>query len=65
MLETLTLIGLHPEAQGKRLVGRLAGLWAARVGNYRILYTVEDRQVIVRSIRHRATAYPRRRRRRR
>lgn len=62
VLETLTAIGIDPEAVGKRLVGRLRGLWSARVGNYRVLYTVEDRRVIVRSIRHRAVAYQRRRR---
>jgi mRNA-degrading endonuclease RelE of RelBE toxin-antitoxin system len=50
---------------GKRLVGRMEGLWAARVGSYRILYTVEPTGVIVRSIRHRGVAYARRRRRRR
>ncbi len=61
VLETLTLIGAEPERVGKRLVGRLAGLWSARVGNYRVLYTVETGGVIVRAIRHRAVAYRRRR----
>lgn len=64
VLETLVLIQLEPEDMGKRLVGRMAGLWSARAGNYRILYTVEPAGVIVRSIRHRGVAYrPRRRRR--
>ncbi|HLY95282.1 MAG TPA: type II toxin-antitoxin system RelE/ParE family toxin [Gaiellaceae bacterium] len=64
VLETLVLIQLEPEDMGKRLVGRMAGLWSARAGNYRILYTVEPTGVIVRSIRHRGVAYrPRRRRR--
>jgi mRNA-degrading endonuclease RelE of RelBE toxin-antitoxin system len=35
VLETLTVIGAEPERAGKRLVGRLEGLWSARVGNYR------------------------------
>jgi mRNA interferase RelE/StbE len=62
VLETLTLIAADPERLGKRLVGRLAGLWSARVGNYRVLYTIETRSVIVRAVRHRAVAYrPRRR----
>ena len=64
MLETLALIQLEPEAMGKRLVGRLEGLWAARVGSYRVLYTLEPSGVIVRSIRHRGIAYQPRRRRR-
>ena len=65
VLETLVLIQLEPEETGKRLVGRMHSLWAARVGSYRVLYTIESTGVIVRSIRHRAVAYrPRRRRRR-
>ena len=46
---------------GKSLLGRLQGIRSMRVGNYRILYTVEARQVVVRTIRHRAVAYPRER----
>jgi mRNA interferase RelE/StbE len=61
VLETLRLIGAEPERAGKQLVGRLEGLWSARVGNYRVLYTAEGRGVIVRAIRHRAVAYRRRR----
>lgn len=56
----LTAIEIDPEAAGKPLLGRLKGLWSARVGNYRILYTIEggrSRRVIVRAIRHRAVAY--------
>ncbi|HET8893328.1 MAG TPA: type II toxin-antitoxin system RelE/ParE family toxin [Gaiellaceae bacterium] len=64
VLDTLALIQLEPEAMGKKLVGRMKGLWAARVGSYRVLYTVEPAGVIVRSIRHRSVVYrPRRRRR--
>ncbi len=65
MLETLLVNQLEPEQAGKRLVGRLEGIWAVRVGSYRILYTVERSDVIVRSIRHRGVAYRQLRRRRR
>ena len=61
VLNTLVLVGAEPERAGKELVGRLGGLWSARVGNYRVLYTVESGAVIVRAIRHRAVAYGRRR----
>jgi mRNA-degrading endonuclease RelE of RelBE toxin-antitoxin system len=62
--ETLVLIQLEPEEMGKRLVGQMEGLWAARIGSYRVLYTLERSGVIVRSIRHKGIAYrPRRRRR--
>ena len=62
VLVTLDSVGADPERAGRQLVGRLKGLWSARVGNYRILYTVEARTVIVRAIRHRAVAYRRQRR---
>lgn len=57
VLETIFLIGLEPEQAGKQLVGRLRGLWSARVGSYRVLYTIEPGGVIVRAVRHRAVAY--------
>ena len=63
VLETLELIGREPEDTGKKLIGRLEGLWSARVGNYRVLYTVGRSGVVVRAIRHRAVAYPSRRQR--
>ncbi|MGH2784894.1 MAG: type II toxin-antitoxin system RelE family toxin [Actinomycetota bacterium] len=67
IVETLTLIEAKPDTAGKQLRGRLRGLWSSRVGNYRVLYTIEGtktkQRVIVRAIRHRAAAYRRRRRR--
>jgi mRNA-degrading endonuclease RelE of RelBE toxin-antitoxin system len=57
------MLGHEPEGVGKRLLGRLEGLWSARVGSYRILYTIESGGVVVRAIRHRAVAYRRRRKR--
>lgn len=62
VLVTVDSIGADPEHAGKQLVGRLKGLWSARVGNYRVLYTVEAGTVVVRAIRHHAVAYRRRRR---
>lgn len=59
VLETLTMIGIEPERGGRKLVGRLEGLWSARVGHYRVLYTIGAGTVIVRAIRHRAVAYDR------
>lgn len=61
VLETLGSIEVDPENSGSRLVGRLEGLWSARVGHYRVLFTLEASEVIVRAIRHRAVAYRRRR----
>ncbi len=59
VLETIALIEVKPESVGKNLLGRLEGLWSARVGNYRVLYTIRPSGVIVRAIRHRAVAYRR------
>jgi mRNA interferase RelE/StbE len=66
VVETLTLLESDPEEMGKQLRGRLRGLWSCRVGNYRILSTIDGkrRRVIVRGIRHRGIAYPTTRRRR-
>lgn len=68
VVETLTLLEADPQAMGKQLRGRLRGLWSCRVGNYRILYTIEGsrarQRVIVRAVRHRGVAYGRPRRRR-
>jgi mRNA-degrading endonuclease RelE of RelBE toxin-antitoxin system len=68
VLHTLADLAVEPEVVGKPLIGRLTGTWAARVGNYRVLYTIEgpskSRRVVVRSIRHRAVAYGTKRRRR-
>jgi mRNA-degrading endonuclease RelE of RelBE toxin-antitoxin system len=54
-----------PWAKGKPLRGHLRPLWSARVGRYRILYTIEGSEpsavVVVRGIRHRTVAYRRRR----
>jgi mRNA interferase RelE/StbE len=61
VLETLVAVAADPETAGKALVGRLEGLWSARVGNYRVLYTIQAGTVVVRAIRHRAVAYRRRR----
>jgi len=58
VLETLDLISREPEAR-KQLVGRMRGLWSARVGNYRVLYTNEPTHIVIRAIRHRAIAYRR------
>jgi len=61
--ETIQSLAVDHESVGKPLVGRLSGLWSARVGNYRVLYTVERSQIVVRAVRHRVAAYPRRRNR--
>lgn len=56
-METLDRLAVDAETLGKPLLGRLRGLWSARVGAYRVLYSLDDGAVIVRASRHRAVAY--------
>jgi mRNA-degrading endonuclease RelE of RelBE toxin-antitoxin system len=63
---TIDALRLDPDLVGKQLRGRLSGLWVARVGSYRVLYTIEGpsrraTRVIVRAVRHRSVAYRTRR----
>ena len=54
---------LDPRQNGKPLRGRMRGTWVARVGSYRILYTIEGTEasltIVVRAVLHRAVAYRR------
>ena len=52
----------NPHRLGKALVGELAGLFSARRGDYRIIYSIDDtaKIVIVHRIQHRASVYRRR-----
>ena len=63
VLNALTDLEIDPEAAGKPLLGRLKGLWSARVGSYRVIYSIEGSRrspkVIVRAIKHRSVAYQR------
>ncbi len=65
VLETLIRLRGDPWGLGAPLRGRMRPLWSARVGSYRILYTIEGPEqsatVVVRAIRHRVLAYRRRR----
>jgi len=42
---------------GKRLTGRLTGLFSFRVGNYRIIYQTSENKIIIRTVGHRKTVY--------
>ncbi|MDA8070063.1 MAG: type II toxin-antitoxin system RelE/ParE family toxin [Actinomycetota bacterium] len=52
-------ISENPYRLGKPLVGALDGLFAARRGDYRIIYSIDDAAnvVIVHRIQHRRSAY--------
>ena len=41
----------------KKLVGELKGIWSLRVGAYRIIYEVKNKEVLIASIKHRQDVY--------
>ena len=49
----------NPRRLGKPLGGELEGLWSARRGDYRIIYTImeADRVVMIHRIQHRRHVY--------
>ena len=47
----------EPTRYGVRLSQTLGGLWKVRVGDYRILYEIEEEKVTVWAIRHRKDVY--------
>lgn len=63
-MNTLTTLAANPWEIGKPLGGRYLGMRVLRVGNYRVLYTIEGPEaratVVVRGVTHRALAYRRR-----
>jgi mRNA interferase RelE/StbE len=48
-----------PQSMGKALVGNMAGLWRYRVGDYRIVIEIKDRELVILivSIKHRSIVY--------
>jgi mRNA-degrading endonuclease RelE of RelBE toxin-antitoxin system len=67
VLNTILLIQADPWVGGRRLRGRMEGMWVARVGSYRVLYTIEGPQsaatVVIQRVLHRSIASRTRRRR--
>ena len=47
----------EPTRYGVRLSQSLGGLWKIRVGDYRIVYEIEEKKVTVCAIRHRKDVY--------
>ena len=46
-----------PQDYGKPLMGNLSGYWSLRVGDYRVVYRIEGREVKIIQIAHRRDAY--------
>ncbi len=54
--EIRVVIGRNPRA-GEPLAGQFKGLFKLRIGEYRIIYTIIERDVLILRIRHRGKAY--------
>lgn len=54
-----TASGEDPRSRGQGLTGNLAGFWRYRVGNYRIIASVEDDELLILAITidHRSQIY--------
>jgi len=50
-------LATEPTRYGVRLRQSLGGLWKIRVGDYRIVYEIEEEKVTVWAIRHRKDIY--------
>lgn len=49
----------EPEIYGKPLRYTLKGLWVLRVGDYRVVYSIEKEEIIILRIGHRKEVYER------
>jgi len=56
ILRDLKVLEKQPFA-GKQLVGRLSGLMSFRIGEYRVIYQLSEKRVIIRTVGHRRTIY--------
>lgn len=47
----------RPELYGHPLRGSLVGYWKLRVGDYRIVYSIQGQEVFIEGIQHRSNIY--------
>lgn len=52
-----TRLTSEPAKYGKPLRGTLAGYWKLRVGDWRVVYSISGKEVIVFAIKHRSRVY--------
>ena len=58
ILQTTELLSEDPRL-GKMLRGQLEGLWSLRVGEFRVIYSIEEgnRTITLRAVGHRSAVY--------
>jgi mRNA interferase RelE/StbE len=56
---TVEALGGDPRPQGARALVGYPGFWRIRVGDYRVVYTIEDAELVVLALRiaHRSNVY--------
>ena len=59
IIEKVELLALNPRLSGCKKLRGHSGLWRIRVGEYRIIYTIDDSNFVVdvSVVRHRSEAY--------
>jgi mRNA interferase RelE/StbE len=50
-------LATRPESYGKPMRHTLHSLWSLRVGDYRVIYRIEDEEVVILKIGHRRDVY--------
>jgi mRNA interferase RelE/StbE len=50
-------LAVNPESHGKPLRYTLRSLWSLRVGDYRVIYRIQDKEVVILKIGHRREVY--------
>lgn len=50
-------LGSHPEMYGRRLRNNLKGYWKLRVDNWRVVYEIHSKEVVIKGIIHRSDDY--------
>lgn len=48
---------LNDPYKGKQLKGEYKGFWSFRIGNYRVVYKIVQKDVVIMSVEHRKKAY--------
>ena len=56
IIEAIEILKTNPY-QGRKLSSAEIGKWRLRVGNYRIRYDIEDKDIILYRVRHRKDIY--------
>ncbi len=57
IVEKIEALLAHNPHKGKQLKGKYKGFWSARIGDYRVVYKISQKDVVVVVVKHRKEAY--------